>query len=83
MSASAMTATKATLSFMRALSKQKIVATNRNAILSLLNGFDDFHINEPGRNLPMDMYLRFHFLKQKKDFNTAARTQIVDYVYTM
>ena len=56
---------------------------HRNAILSLLNGFDDFHINEPNRNLPMDMYLRFHFLKHKKDFNTAARTQIVDYVYTL
>ena len=77
------TASKATLSFMQNLSKIKLATKNRAQVLSILQDFDNFHINEPHRNMPLDLWLRFHFLKNKKEFDNQARSQIVEYVYTL
>ena len=37
----------------------------------------------PGRNMTMDIFLRYFFLDHKKDFDADGRTQIVDNVYTL
>lgn len=55
------------------LSKVKLPTKNYQQVLSILQEFDSFHINEPGRNMPMDLWLRFHFLKHKKEVDADAR----------
>ena len=51
--------------------------------MDLLNEYDTFHSTNPGRNLPLDLFMRYHFLKHKNEFDDDARSQIVDNVYTM
>lgn len=68
---------------MEKLSKMRLTSKRRNTVLEILNGFEDFHITNPGRNLPMDLFLRYHFLGHKKDYDNQARGEIVDYVYSL
>ena len=51
--------------------------------MSILDEFDSFHLNNPGRNLPLDLFMRYFFLNHKADYDSEARGQIVDMVYTL
>jgi hypothetical protein len=62
------------MAFMAKISQIKITLKRKNSILAILNDFDSFHINNPGRNLPMDLFLRYYFLDHKKEFDADART---------
>ena len=68
---------------MQQLSQMKITAKRKGAVLDILETFDTTHINEPGRNIPMDLFLRHFFLNHKKDYDADARTQIAELTYTM
>lgn len=52
-------------------------------MLELLNNYDQTHIENPGRNIPLDLFMRYYFLKHKADYDSEARNQIVDLVYTL
>jgi hypothetical protein len=55
---------------------------NRQAyILQILDKFDQEHINNPGRNIPLDLYLRYFFLNEKSKVDSLDREAIVDYVH--
>ena len=55
---------------------------NRQAyVMKILDGFDTEHINNPGRNIPLDLYLRYFFLNEKMKVDALDREAIVDYVY--
>ena len=69
--------------FMERLSKIKIPAKRRAGILAVLDQYDTTHIEDPGRNIPLDIFMRYYFLDHKKDFDAAARRQIVQMVYTL
>ena len=56
-------------------------ATRRAQVLTILDNFDNEHINNPGRNIPLDLFLRYYFLKEKKNLEATDREAIVDYVY--
>ena len=71
------------LSHMQRLSKVNITAKRQAGIIKLLNEYDTFHATNPGRNLPLDLFMRYFFLDHKADFDNKARNQIVDVVYTM
>lgn len=49
----------------------------------MLDQFDNFHINNPGRNMPMDIFLRYFFLDKKAEYDSDARNQIVDIAYAL
>ena len=66
---------------MEKMSKMQITSKRRTAILNILDEYDQFHAANIDRNMPLDMYLRYYFLKHKKDFRDDARTQITDMVY--
>jgi len=51
--------------------------------LDILTKYDEQHINEPGRNIPIDIFLRYYFLQHKADFDSDARNQMVELVYTL
>jgi hypothetical protein len=55
--------------------------TRKGHVLNILNKFDEEHINNPGRNIPLDLYLRYYFLNIKKEVDSLDREAIVDYVY--
>ena len=38
-------------------------------------------MNNPGKNMPLDLYLRYFFLNHKKKIDSIDREAIVDYVY--
>ena len=65
------------------MSMVKIPAKRRAGILEILTEYDNFHSVNPGRNMPLDLYLRYHFLKHKNEFDADARSQIVDNIYTL
>lgn len=56
-------------------------ATRQSYVLDILHSFDDAHINQPGRNIPLDLYLRYFFLNLKSRVDSLDREAIVDYVY--
>ena len=57
---------------------------NRHAyVLQILDSFDQEHINNPGRNLPLDLYLRYFFLNEKTKVDSLDREAIVDYVHNL
>lgn len=58
---------------MEKLSRIKISGKRRAGILTLLDKFDDTHINDPGRNIPLDIFMRYHFLDHKAEFDSEAR----------
>eukprot|EP00347_Sterkiella_histriomuscorum_P019483 403341461 len=58
-------------------------ATRKAYILRILDTFDQEHINNPGRNIPLDLYLRYFFLNEKKKVDGFDRESIVDYVYNL
>lgn len=58
-----------------------INSTRQGYILKILDSFDEEHINNPGRNIPLDLYLRYFFLKEKRKIDSIDREAIVDYVY--
>ena len=51
-------------------------------ILKILNDFDAEHLNNPTRNIPLDLWLRYYFL-QNKAVQAIDREAIADYVYTL
>ena len=55
---------------------------NRQAyVMKILDQFDQEHINNPGRNFPLDLYLRYFFLNEKTKVDSLDREAIVDYVH--
>ena len=58
---------------MQKMSMVKIPAKRRAGILEILTEYDNFHSVNPGRNMPLDLYLRYHFLKHKNEFDADAR----------
>jgi len=50
--------------------------------LEILDGYDTEHMNNPNRSIPLDFYLRYHFLKNKQ-LGSTDRDAIVDYVFTL
>ena len=68
---------------MEKISRTKITGKRRAGVLALLDKFDTEHINDPGRNIPLDIFMRYYFLDHKKDFDSDARRQIVEMVYTL
>lgn len=56
-------------------------ANRQSYILKILDNFDEEHINNPSRNIPLDLYLRYFFLNEKKAVDSLDREAIVDYVY--
>jgi hypothetical protein len=52
-------------------------------VLEVLENYDNMHINEPSRNVPLDIFLRYFFLQHKNEYDASSRTQIVELVYTM
>lgn len=69
--------------FMEKLSRMKIPTRRRAGIIKVLEEFDLIHKNEPGRNIPLDLHLRYFFLNNKNVFDNESRTQIVDVVYIL
>jgi hypothetical protein len=63
------------------LNLPSLSATRQAYVLQILDAFDEAHINEPGRNLPLDLYLRYFFLNEKSKVDSLDREAIVDYVY--
>jgi hypothetical protein len=66
--------------------KQKLNLPTLNAnrqsyILKILEQFDAEHTNNPGRNIPLDLYLRYFFLNEKSKVDSLDREAIVDFVY--
>jgi hypothetical protein len=68
---------------MENMSKIKITKKREAGILDVLEGFDKFHIENIGRNIPLDIFMRYHFLKHKNEFNAEARTQMVENIYAL
>lgn len=68
---------------MRRLSQTALMPKRRAGILTVLDEYDGFHLNNPGRNMPLDLFMRFHFLKHKNEFGAEARTQMVEMIYTL
>ena len=68
---------------MERMSKIKLTKKREAGVLNILDEFDNFHINNIGRNIPLDIFMRYHFLKHKNEFNSEARTQMVENVYTL
>lgn len=56
-------------------------ASRKGYVLDILTKFDEEHTNNPGKNLTLDLYLRFYFLQYKKLLDATEREAIVDYVY--
>ncbi len=55
---------------------------NRQAfVLQILEKFDEEHLSNPGRNIPLDLFLRYFFLNEKSKVDSLDREAIVDYVY--
>lgn len=55
---------------------------NRQAyVLQILDKFDEEHLSNPGRNIPLDLFLRYFFLNEKSKVDSLDREAIVDYVY--
>jgi len=52
-------------------------------IQKILESYEQKHISEPHRNVPMDSFLRFYFLDHKKEVDSLDREKIVDHVYTL
>ena len=65
------------------MSKIKLTKKREAGVLNILDEFDKFHISNIGRNIPLDIFMRYHFLKHKNEFNNEARTQMVENVYTL
>ena len=59
---------------MKKISQIKITAKKQSAILEIVNSFENFHVVNPGRNMTMDIHLRYYFLDHKKDFDADGRT---------
>ena len=51
------------------LSQMKLAGARRAAIIDVVDEYDSVHINDPTRNIPMDVFLRFWFLKRKNLFD--------------
>jgi len=66
---------------MRKINMPMLDAPRRAAVIEILQSFDDKHLNEPNRNIPLDLFLRYYFLERKKLFDSKARASIVDHVY--
>ena len=67
------------------LSRSKLNLTTLNAnrqayVLQILDKFEQEHINNPGRNIPLDLFLRYFFLNEKSKVDSLDREAIVDYV---
>jgi len=56
-------------------------ANRRAYVLEILDKFDQEHINNPGRNIPLDLFLRYFFLNEKSKVDSLDREAIVEYVY--
>lgn len=56
-------------------------ATRKGYVIDILNKFDEEHTNNPGKNMTLDLYLRYYFLQYKKTLEKEDREAIVDYVY--
>jgi hypothetical protein len=54
---------------MEKMSKIKITKKREAGILQVLDEYDNFHITNVGRNLPLDIFMRYHFLKHKNEFD--------------
>lgn len=70
------------------LSKGKLNMPSLNAnrqayILQILDSFELEHTNNPGRNVPLDLFLRYFFLNEKKQVDSLDREAIVEYVHYM
>jgi hypothetical protein len=55
-------------------------------VLDILNEYENKHLAEPHRNIPLDAHLRYYFLDHKKQFSaidSLDREHMVDYVYTL
>lgn len=48
-----------------------------------MEGYETEHRNNPERNIPLDIFLRYYFLDNKRGLETFHRGQIVDFVYLM
>lgn len=73
---------------MGGLTRQKLnlptLNANRQAyVLQILDQFEQEHINSPGRNIPLDLYLRYFFLNEKSKVDSLDREAIVEYVYQL
>jgi hypothetical protein len=56
-------------------------ASRQAYILQILEQFDQEHANNPGKNIPLDLYLRYFFLNEKTKVDSLDREAIVDYVH--
>jgi hypothetical protein len=75
---------KALVSTRGRLNLPLLTASRQSYVLQILNQFDQEHINTPGRNIPLDLYLRYFFLNLKSQshaVDSLDREAIVDYVY--
>ena len=69
--------------FMRKLSQIKLSKNKQAGVLEVLNSYDEIHVTSPGRNIPLDLFLRYYFLKNKNEYDAEGRTQMVEMVYTL
>lgn len=64
----------------------RLGAKNRAAILDILTKFDEQTkqavVGEKS-NVPLDLYLRYHFLDKKNEFSSEDRAVIVQHTYAM
>ena len=56
-------------------------ANRQSYVMQILTQFEQEHINNPGRNIPLDLYLRYFFLNEKTKVDSLDREAIVEYVY--
>ena len=69
------------LSTAKKLNLPTLNSTRQAYVMQILDKFDQEHINNPGRNIPLDLYLRYFFLREKSQLDSLDREAIVDYVY--
>ena len=68
---------------MTRLSQMKITSKRKAGVLELLNSFETEHTSQPGRNISLDIFMRYFFLRNKAVYDSEARNQIVDLTYTL
>ena len=49
-------------SFMTRLSQMKLTQKRRSGVLKLLDTYEETHVNQPGRNISLDIFMRYFFL---------------------
>lgn len=47
----------------------KLGAARRAAVIELVDEYESAHRNDPTRNIPIDIFLRYWFLKRKNVFD--------------